>query len=308
MQEIERKLRAAKAQFESGKISEEVYKNIKINLENKLSQIKSLNDLLAAGQIDGKEYNTRMNDIIFFEEIELENFEKKKTKRKNIIYVSVTIFILVLIGGFFLGREVWKNSIKQQNTVTISSVDYISEPQQIPTSNNFIKVRDGDADVHISFLAAYSLSGRVFGKTDHRFSYIDDTYAHLSPIDLVVGWGALASQPKALRATTSGSRTTSIECLDLAYCDAGMISHTHFIPQNDDIRTKLQIIDIGDLVKIDGFLVSVESKNAEPWTSSLDRRDRHSQGWILNGLGKKVDMPYACEIMYVIDMKWLEAE
>ena len=133
--------------------------------------------------------------------------------------------------------------------------------------------------------AQFSAEVRVLSRERYRLGPLAD----VSPLDIAVGWGPM-------------SDSTVLADLDISqanrfyfwhYDDEPPIprqdieSHSanwHLIPANDVVWSQLRRLRVGDVVKLDGMLVNLESPEGGTFKTSLRRED--------TGAG-------ACEILYV---------
>jgi hypothetical protein len=133
--------------------------------------------------------------------------------------------------------------------------------------------------------AQFSAEVRVLSRERFRLGPLAD----VSPLDIAVGWGPM-------------SDSTVLADLDISqanrfyfwhYDDEPPIprqdieSHSanwHLIPANDVVWSQLRRLRVGDVVKLDGMLVNLESPEGGTFKTSLRRED--------TGAG-------ACEILYV---------
>lgn len=312
MQDIEQKLNRLDQRLSSGEIAQDAYDRIRKNLEAKKAIIESLSQDYHNHKISAKEYSKKIYEIQMQEEFQFDDFKRRQAKKKS----KRTLIILAVVFGLafthFAGKEVRRICIKYGNVETISSLKNIPEPTQNTVAKTKIITKTQNGDVDIELLAEYSLSGRIFDAINHKYNFTSDIYSELSPVDFAIGWGVVADNAEKLKIDSVQTRLVKLECLDQAWCDqigwetiGTNSSNTHFIPANDEIRSKLISAREGDYVKIEGYLVGVYSDYAQPWVSSLERDDRHQQGWLAQGLGLENNAAYACEIMYVTDLKWL---
>ena len=114
----------------------------------------------------------------------------------------------------------------------------------------------------------------------------------LSPIDLALGWGAMSDQAVLDRITiTQGSRWYFTRYdLPAPISDQGIInnsSNMHMVPANPWVLKKLKDVRRGNLVRLKGFLVDIDSDSGFRWRTSL-RRDDTGNG--------------SCELFYVEDI------
>ncbi len=132
--------------------------------------------------------------------------------------------------------------------------------------------------------AHYQLEARVL--STERYYY--DATAHLSPLDLAVGWGPLSDERVLDHIDVSqdgrfvylvDDGEVPISPLVFGLTHANM----HMIPANDAVWKRLKSLRRGHVVRLEGFLVDVEQPDLRPWNTSLERSD--------TGNG-------ACEIMF----------
>jgi hypothetical protein len=136
--------------------------------------------------------------------------------------------------------------------------------------------------------AAYKISGVV--KSVKRYS--DDWNSYLSPLDVALVWGRLAEpdMDKYIRywqehrwyyyryeAGTPVSKDYIIK----------HSSNNHLIPANENIKQALNLIEKGQMIYIDGYLVNVDGgyKNDKYWWRTSLTRDDTGDG--------------SCEVIYV---------
>jgi hypothetical protein len=136
--------------------------------------------------------------------------------------------------------------------------------------------------------AEFDIRARVLSREDYRWGSESD----LSPIDLALGWGAMSDQAVLDRISIrQGSRWyfTRYE-LPAPINDQAIInnsSNMHMIPSNQWVLKKLKEVRRGDVVRLKGFLVDIDSDSGFFWRTSL-RRDDTGDG--------------SCEIVYVGDI------
>lgn len=138
-------------------------------------------------------------------------------------------------------------------------------------------------------IATYSIEARVLAKRN----YILGKQSELSPLDLALGWKEMSSNELLDNIeVTQGNRFYFVKFKnkDLLIKKEIMIAssaNVHLIPANNNIKKKLNSIHIGDIIKIQGYLVNVRDALGFLWRTSLSRTD------IGNG---------ACEIIFVEDV------
>lgn len=134
-------------------------------------------------------------------------------------------------------------------------------------------------------LAGFSVAARVLS----RKGYDHGREADFSPLDLALGWGrmrddAVLSQlnisqsARFYRYRWSGQAPIPQDVM------ARSSANMHMVPSNSAVAAALNLMEPGDHVRIDGWLVQIEASNGWRWRSSLTRDD--------TGAG-------ACEVIYV---------
>jgi hypothetical protein len=140
-------------------------------------------------------------------------------------------------------------------------------------------------DFQVIGQARFSAEVRVLGRERYRLGALAD----VSPLDIAVGWGPMSNS--AVLADLDISQSGRFYFW--RYDDEPPIprrdieSHSanwHLVPANSGIWRKLRGLRVGDVVKLDGMLVNLESPADGTRKTSLRRDD--------TGAG-------ACEIVYV---------
>jgi hypothetical protein len=139
-------------------------------------------------------------------------------------------------------------------------------------------------EIALKPLAKFALSARVLGRANYRW----DTEAQLVPTDLALGWGRMSDSAVLDNVEISQStrfyfwrvREFPIPEREIVESSANM----HLIPADRDVERAIGRTRVGDVVRLDGYLVEANWPNGYTWTSSLTRSD--------SGAG-------ACELIWV---------
>lgn len=125
----------------------------------------------------------------------------------------------------------------------------------------------------ISPLASFDIRARVIATERYRF----DRGSDVSPVDIVLGWGAMSDSALLKQISVSqGGRFYSWRVNTFPVPRSIIESHSanmHMIPANHEIERQLKSIRAGNMVHLKGFLVEVAGKGGFRWKSSLTRTD-----------------------------------
>lgn len=213
------------------------------------------------------------------------------------LWIIFKFFLIYLVLRLLLTGVVKTTNIGTESKVNLNN---IPAPIQTKAAGSTTKtINDGNAQ--ITYVAEYKIDGRVI---DVERYYSDEVRDQLSSRDIALGWGVLSTKDSKNKVKWSsiGNRYLYWRTLDNEwYQNIGgesviISSHSnnHLIPSNNEIKRKIENINKGDYVQIEGYLVDVYWTNPKgayfKWTTSTSRSDEG------NG---------ACEIIYVTDIKWL---
>jgi hypothetical protein len=141
--------------------------------------------------------------------------------------------------------------------------------------------------------ATYKIAGRVMSKRHYHMDWL----SKLSPVDLAIAWGPVATDEYANQITFSHSdRYASYHYPGDFKGDPSLISNhaanEHLIPANSKIAKTIKSIKVNEVVELSGMLVNVEwidEKNGPMNLDSSLTRDDIGAG--------------ACEIIYVTKVR-----
>ncbi|RZA21253.1 MAG: hypothetical protein EOP93_03585 [Lysobacteraceae bacterium] len=140
-------------------------------------------------------------------------------------------------------------------------------------------------------LAGFSVEARVLSREEYRTG----READFSPLDLALGWGRMTEDAVLSHLEISQSSrwyryrwkdAPPIPLREIVHSSANM----HMIPADDAVAAALGRIERGERVRIEGWLVEVQTNDGWRWRSSLTRED--------SGGG-------ACELVYVCSVSRL---
>jgi len=144
------------------------------------------------------------------------------------------------------------------------------EPYQREVNSTSIREKSG---YRLSLLASFDIRARVIASERYWF----DRGSPLSPVDLVLGWGAMSDSTVLKQISISqGGRFYSWWVSTLPLPRAEIETHSanmHMIPANDEIERQLKSIRAGNMVHLKGYLVEATGKDGFRWKSSLTRSD-----------------------------------
>jgi hypothetical protein len=143
-------------------------------------------------------------------------------------------------------------------------------------------------------LHGYVLEGRVVTRREFR----NDPTSAVSPLDLGIVWGDLAepgyaeaihfrTAPRAVWYRPGPDAVLSPDWEE-------QITNNHLIPANQTVNDALMAVEVGQHVRIRGYLVVVTGDGIRPWRSSTRRNDNTIVG--------------GCEIILVTGLELLAGE
>jgi hypothetical protein len=167
-------------------------------------------------------------------------------------------------------------------------VDWRGEPLQVATRRAAFVWPTRRGEVTVAPRAAFDISAVVAAAEPYTF----DDGAFLAPVDLVMTWGRLPEEPYRSRVsyyqlTRYYFWYTPDPSLDLGYI-ATHSANMHMIPSTRNLARALAHVGGGDLVRVRGLLVDVDTARGFRWRTSLSRQDTG---------------PGACELVWVEELQ-----
>ena len=161
-----------------------------------------------------------------------------------------------------------------------------ADPQQFDIENGTPFTFKG---YRLTPLARFRLEARVLGAEHYRLGRESD----LSPVDLALGWGPMSDSGVLSHLKISqGNRFYYYSWEnDPPIAPPEIIAHSanmHMIPADAMVEKRLEAVRPGNIVALQGQLVSIEASDGWRWRSSVTRSD--------TGDG-------ACEVVWVSDVQ-----
>ena len=158
--------------------------------------------------------------------------------------------------------------------VPLDQEDIITEdPRQETTDEGSFQHKD----YKIIPRRTFYLEARVLSKRRYRTG----REAQLAPFDLALGWGPMSDDTilKDIKITQSNRWYYYKYKLPPPLAKKEIISHSgnmHLIPANNTILNQIRKVRPGQVVELEGYLVSVRAEEGWNWNSSLSRIDTGS--------------------------------
>jgi|GEM_PF-780727 len=232
--------------------------------------------------------------VMYSDDIELLGLRISKK-----LLLTVVIGLAVILSSFFALNIYAKKTIKRNHSVYFGNLSNIDPPIQTETTGGTVLYFNGTA-VAISYVAEYTLSGRVVHTNDYSSGSM---YDRLAPRDLTIVWGFLANKDVDRHVEWGGGeRFGSFKVYDTNWLAGigGMeamgenFSNNHVIPSSSGIGNLLDSVKTGEYVRIKGYLVNAV------WTETAGM-------YTLNSSTVRTDTgDGACEIIFVTSVEWLK--
>ena len=203
--------------------------------------------------------------------------------------VIAASFVLLLV-------SFWNRNDLPRNVVLLPAL--ADEPKQTPTRKSAFEAVYNDVEYRVEPEYEYELHGMIVsyrhhdGKSRMHLRSSD----HLNMLDVCVVWGDNATNPMLHKLDfwngifTCEVKTKNQEALDSF--DIYKLSNNHLISDDPFIRDQVKDINIGDQIRVRGYLASYGSEGGGKRGTSTTRLD--------TGDG-------ACETLYVEDFDIIQA-
>lgn len=120
----------------------------------------------------------------------------------------------------------------------------------------------------------------IAGHVVTRAEYTSDASSAISPLDLGIVWGNLVEEehraPLQFAASNRWIRFRSQHPITRAMRER--VTNNHLIPASPTVHAQLAAVEVGQNVRLTGYLVSAEGEGLLPWTSSTRRDDSGLRG------------------------------
>ena len=189
--------------------------------------------------------------------------------------------LIVLIGLVLLGWYLWAGPITAPLAEDLARI--VDAPAGFargvsidapPLQSNFQQRLTLEVEEYrFTLMADFQLEARVLGRKDYRH----DAGARLAPMDLALGWGAMA-RPEIIEQFDIRQRgrfyfwradNYPIPRQEIISSSANM----HLIPASLEVLDALKRVRQGDVVRLRGYLVNVDRNDGWRWRTSMVRTD-----------------------------------
>lgn len=139
-------------------------------------------------------------------------------------------------------------------------------------------------------LASFELEAKVLSRENYWLGRTAD----LSPTDLALGWGVMATENMLSKVRISQNnrwffwRVNRDFTPEMGHEISSHASNMHIIPATPEVEQALSSVKTGQIVYIKGYLMEANAKDGWKWRSSLSRED--------TGDG-------ACELLWADDLR-----
>lgn len=210
-------------------------------------------------------------------------------RKVDIIILSVCALLVVVSVAALL---LWFNQAESSRAVQDDPINLSRDPIQDSSVREALPVLHfGKRMVVMNAKAKYTIDGQLVSKKRYLHGFMNE----LAPYDFALTWGDMPKHLNQIKFSQS-SRFCLYKMKKNAKVDPKYVqnhmSNNHLIPASNNIKKAMRKARKGDLIRIEGHLVHVETSKAgrmiSSWNSSVTRED--------TGDG-------ACEIIYVTRLR-----
>jgi len=200
--------------------------------------------------------------------------------------------ILIAVSFIWLLVSFWNRNELPRNIDYVPELD--GEPAQTSTRKKPFDIFFNDVAYRVEPEYAYDITGMVVSYRHHDDNSRMHRLAndHLNMLDVCVIWGDNPGNPRLHKINFwNGIFTCNVKTRDQDAWDAfdmNQLSNNHLISDDDFVRRQVKKIQVGDQIRVRGYLSSYSSGDAGKRGTSTTRTD--------TGNG-------ACETIYVADFK-----
>lgn len=210
------------------------------------------------------------------------------------VLIEALLMTILLVGAFYALFFMYDKSpaFSEDDSFVTFGIDSTRDPIQKEADRFRFTLYTADgAEVTLTSQTAYSISAKV-----QNVASYDDAMGDAVPYDLLLAWGQMAEEDVDSRLTWEqadrrGTVTGSLGGSSGPAIDADYVvthvSNNHVIPANENIAAALDMIEAGDIVRIDGRLVDMRMVKGDELYTVNTSKSRTDQG---DG---------ACEIIFV---------
>lgn len=181
----------------------------------------------------------------------------------NLYVFAISTLALLLLTGFVKSAS-WANPQEVAPGILV-----YGEPLQADVSKESWQAKN----YTLTPLANYEITARILSKK----SYTSERAAELSPIDLALGWQEMSDSNVLDDLTITQKdrwyyvswRNSMLERDDIIRHSA----NTHILPATPEVAELVNTVDKNEVVRLQGYLVEVTSKDGFLWRSSVSRTD-----------------------------------
>ena len=184
--------------------------------------------------------------------------------------------ILIAVCFAWLLVSFWNRNELPRNIEFVADIS--NEPAQTATGERPFKVSFNDVEYLVEPEFEYDITGMIVSYRHHDNNSRMHRLAndHLNMLDVCVVWGDNTASELHKIDFWNGIFTCNVFTRDQAAWDSfdmNQLSNNHLLSGNDDIRDRVRDIQIGDQIRVSGFLASYSSAQGGKRGTSTTRTD-----------------------------------